>query len=244
MARKEMIQELIAEIELLERAFFDGLTDEQRSQEGSLERWSARDLWAHIAAWKERLADNIQRAKNGQPPQWVSDFDQANAELFEQHRAMNWQQVANYAGRAARKLSQQVESLSEIELDSLDFMPYANNRPVWRTVASYGYSHPMIHLAEHYREKDELMRAGELIGRMSRSMAGLDNSTEWQGVTRYNLACQYALLGEADKAIDELREALALNPGLVEWSKNDTDLEPIRAMDAYRAIYESLPAGE
>jgi hypothetical protein len=35
-----------------------------------------------------------------------------------------------------------------------------------------------------------------------------------------------------------LREALKLNPGLTEWSKEDPDFEPIREEAVYKAIYE------
>jgi tetratricopeptide (TPR) repeat protein len=244
MERKELIMDLITEVDEVERAFYEGLSKEERENTGSFDHWSVRDLRAHIAAWKESMADNILAAKNGRPPQVVEDYDQENANTYEQHRDKTWEQVAKFSDAATHKLIQQVDSLKESQLDSTDFLPWPNGRPLWRLVAGYCYSHPMIHLAGYYREKGENRRAGELIGRMSRSMAGLDDSPEWQGVTKYNLACQYSLLGETGKAIEELRDALEYNPDLIEYSKEDPDLDPIRESAGYRAIHESIAAGE
>jgi len=56
---------------------------------------------------------------------------------------------------------------------------------------------------------------------------------------KYNLACHYSLLGAAAEAIRELQESLALNPGLIDWSKQDPDLDAIRGEPEYQAMYES-----
>ena len=54
---------------------------------------------------------------------------------------------------------------------------------------------------------------------------------------RYNLACCYALAGQAEKAMDALREALRLAPDLTEWSKQDTDLVSLRERPDYQSLY-------
>jgi hypothetical protein len=63
---------------------------------------------------------------------------------------------------------------------------------------------------------------------MTRQLISLDDGPAWQGTIRYNNACSFSLLGEKETAINELREALKLNPGLTEWSRQDSDFEPIR----------------
>lgn len=244
MARKARIMSLITEIDEAEQRFYAGLSEEELAKAGSADDWSVRDLRAHMAAWKERMADNIQAAREGRESQVVEDYDHANAITYEQHCGKTWQEVAEYSDAAALNLFQQVDSLSESQLGSIDFLPWPNGRPLWRLVSGYCYSHPMIHLAGYYREKGDTRRAGELIGRMSRAMADLDDSQEWQGVTSYNLACQYALLGETNKSVAELHKALEHNPGLIEYSKKDPDLDSIRGSTSYQAIYKNLPAGE
>ena len=59
------------------------------------------------------------------------------------------------------------------------------------------------------------------------------------GIARYNLACFYALTGQIDLALPELREALKLRPSLLEWSKQDPDLAVLRAEPMYQALYQS-----
>jgi hypothetical protein len=44
------------------------------------------------------------------------------------------------------------------------------------------------------------------------------------------------MLGEA---ISNLRESYGLNPSLVEWSKQDPDLDPIREMPEFQALYSA-----
>jgi hypothetical protein len=63
---------------------------------------------------------------------------------------------------------------------------------------------------------------------MTRELTSLDDSPDWQGIIRYNNACSLSLLGDKETAINELGEALKLNPGLTEWSRQDPDFEPIR----------------
>jgi len=59
---------------------------------------------------------------------------------------------------------------------------------------------------------------------------------EWYGAARYNLACFYALTGQLDRAVAELREALRLRPDLLEWSKQDTDLAALHELESYQAL--------
>ena len=54
---------------------------------------------------------------------------------------------------------------------------------------------------------------------------------------RYNLACVYALSGLKDKALPALKEAFALNPGLLEWSKQDSDLNSLRQEPEFLALF-------
>ena len=68
-------------------------------------------------------------------------------------------------------------------------------------------------------------------------LSELDESQSWQGVVRYNLACHYALAEETATAIEQLREALRLNPELTEWSKEDSDLASLREEPGYKALY-------
>ena len=55
-------------------------------------------------------------------------------------------------------------------------------------------------------------------------MSAVADWPEQYGQARYNLACFYALSGQTELALSELREALRLRPSLIEWSQQDPDL--------------------
>jgi hypothetical protein len=74
---------------------------------------------------------------------------------------------------------------------------------------------------------------------MRKVLMALDESPSWQGVAVYNLACFYALAGEKEQSISNLKEALRLNPALTDWSKQDPDFDSIREDSEYSAIYDS-----
>jgi len=236
-----LLIELIAQAYEEEKRFIASLTEEQRSQAGTLEQWAAKDVIAHNAAWKGRLAENLLAVSQGRAPRRAEDFDfgRENAALFEEHRAKVWDQVVALADQAYLGLVEQVEGLAEEELVSCEVFHWQKDRPLWRLIVGTGYNHPFTHMAEYHRNRDDSVRAGELIGEMARPLVDLDDSPTWQGVVKYNLACHHSLLGRKDDAINELREALQLDPELRDWSKQDPDLDPIRGEPDYQSIYKS-----
>ncbi len=52
------------------------------------------------------------------------------------------------------------------------------------------------------------------------------------------LVCFFSLNDKADRAIELLREAFALNAGLLEWSQQDSDLDALRELPEYQALFE------
>src|SRR5262249_19103922 len=56
-------------------------------------------------------------------------------------------------------------------------------------------------------------------------------------LARYNAACVYSLLGEADQAIDLLEVWIRqVGPDMKRWFKNDADFEPIRSHPRYQQL--------
>jgi tetratricopeptide (TPR) repeat protein len=237
MGRKKILMDLLAQAREQEKNFVADLSEEERARKGEPDAWSPKDVIAHIAAWKARWVDNLGALAEGKSPTVIEDFDHVNASLFEAHREDTWEEVLDLAQDSYQKLHAGVEALDEESLANQDIQTGQGPRPLWRPILGNGYTHPMVHLAEHYREKGDRDRAGELVGEMARSMVDLDDNPAWRGAVRYNMACHYALFGDKERAIQELKEALELNPGLIEWSKQDSDLDSIREERGYQAIY-------
>ena len=55
----------------------------------------------------------------------------------------------------------------------------------------------------------------------------------------YNVACVYALLGEADKAVDCLEKSITHGWGQREWMEHDPDLAPVRDHPRFRALMQT-----
>lgn len=220
-----------------EQTFVAKLSAEERAAVGALEQWSAKDLLAHIVAWKERLVREIAAAPSGEGPPASIDIDQANAEIFEEHRDRSWADILEWSEHVHESLVESTEAMGDDDLVDTQAVPRPDGRPLWRLVAGTGYTHSLLHLAQYYTDRGEAHYATELWEEAVTLLTQLDDSPTWLGTTRYNLACHYALSGQHERAISELHEALQLNPDLTEWSKEDPDFASIREDPDYQALY-------
>ena len=222
-----------------EREFVSNLGQEERSAVGAPDHWSARDVVAHNAIWKQREAHGFSAARRGETPLKHDDFNHANAEIFEAYRAKSWAEVLQLSDRAQAELVEQTQALSEEDLVDPQKSPWQDVRPPWRRIAGSGTIHPVMHLADLYVERGDSEFATQMLEAAVQLLTGLDDSPEWCGLTVYNLACHYALSGHKERAIGKLREALQLNAALTEWSKEDPDFALIREDPGYQSLYSS-----
>jgi len=240
MGRKPRLIELNANAFAEEQTFIAGLSGEERSEAGSLQRWCAKDVIAHNASWKNRMAENLIAAAQGKPTHAGEDYNRDNVEFFELHCQKTWEEVLVIAEQAYRALQEQVGELNEAGLEDTNLLPWQEDRPLWRLAIVNGYTHPVTHIAEYHRDRDRTKIHAQLIAEMVRQCQAFDDSPTWQGVVQYNLACQYALLGQPEPAIHALRQAFSLYPALIEISKGDTDLDLLRCESEYRMLLSEV----
>jgi tetratricopeptide (TPR) repeat protein len=221
-----------------ERKFVGELPGAERDAVGSLEQWTARDIIAHNSYWRAHHARNLMAVLEGKNPIRTEDFDHANADIYKQYSDKPWEVVEQLAEDSCKLMKEAVQALGDDGLLRTDLLPWQEERPIWRELVGNAYTHPIIHLAEWFIRKGDNDRAAGLYQEMTGLLADLDDSPDWLGTIRYNLACSYSLLGEAQKAIATLDEALKLNPSLLEWSKKDPDFEPIKNETGYLALYD------
>jgi tetratricopeptide (TPR) repeat protein len=243
--RTEMKDQLI---DLLQRArkeihtFVAGLSEEERAAEGTLERWSAKDILNHAAAWTARLLDSLALASRGEPVPAYDNYLAENDAMFEQFRDRSWDDTMGALERTWDNLTSFVQAASEEDLLDTQRMSTQNGRPLWRVICGNAYEHTIMHLAYYLIEKGQAQRAVALQESSSQVLGRLCDETTWRGLVRYNRACIYALAGEKEKALADLQEGLRLQPQLLEWSRQDPDLAPLRADPAYQALYPLSPA--
>jgi tetratricopeptide (TPR) repeat protein len=234
--RKSQLLNLIQRAYEQEQAFVAALTDAERSASGTLERWSAKDLMAHVAEWNDWLAQGLAAAARGETRSELEGFDEVNAQIFERHRHRPWSDVLERVHRVQALLVEQVGALAEDDVDDTQRVPWGG-RPLWRLAVGTCYTHPLADITEFYVERGDMGSATQIQEEMVQRLPALDDSSGWHGVVIYNLVCFHAISGQKEKAIAGLAEALSLNPDLVEWSKQDPDLDSIREEPAVQALY-------
>lgn len=218
-----------------ERSLLERLPEEERAALGELNHWGPKDVVGHLADWNERLAANLAAGARGESPVAYPNYLEVNDQGFLEHREKPWTAVLEWAEVAHRHLAEQVEQRGEAELRGT--APWPEGQTVWQRVIGTGYVHSIqMHLCPAYLERGDGAYADALQEEAARLLVGLDEGPAWQGTVRYNLACHYALTGRKEAAIIKLGEALALNPGLREWSQQDTDLDCLRQEPGYLAL--------
>ena len=221
----------------IEQNLITSFTEEERFVSSSFDDWSIKDLIAHCAAWKDRLARNVSAVLEGLTPTRSEDVDQDNEEFFYEFAGKPWEDILAYAEQSHLALLEAVQNVSKEDLYVMEFLPWQSGRELWKVFLGTGYTHPLVHISQTQMKRGNVQHAQDVQQEMSKSLMALDESPSWQSIAVYNLACFYALNGQEEQAIAALAEALRLRPDLVEWSKQDTDLVSLRDHAAYQALY-------
>ncbi len=221
-----------------EQRVWSGLSEEQQRAVGQVENWSAKDHIAHVSYWRDVYTQRLRAAVSGgavPPPD--PDYLQTNDAVYKEHRHDSWDAIMNWARQSQDELIQAVEAIDEHSLsDSLRF-EFTNERPLWQHIAFGEGYHPYAHLCDILLMTSDFEEAEEVQLDLFEALNALDESPEWQGNQRYNLACFYAQHDHAERAIELLEESFGMNPGLLDWSKQDSDLDALRDLSAFQALY-------
>jgi len=236
MSRKEAILDLIQRGDAEMHRYAEILTEAERAEVGQPDRWAPKDILAHMAAWKLHNAQIIAAGRRNEPPPAETGYQDVNAELFEKYRQSTWNEVLALLDQAQREMLVQVQPLTEQDLTDLERLPGSEGRSLWLRIAANSYQHPLAHLGECYIQRGDREYATQLRETEARLVASLDDNPTLQGTALYNLACHYALMGEKDKAYENLEKSLQLYPGLKDWAPQDTDLVSIHAEERFKSL--------
>lgn len=220
-----------------QRDFIAQLSDAERAEVGSMQRWSPKDMLAHTAVWTQRRLDDFEALARGDSPAEYQDDDHENEAIFSTYRDLSWDEVERMIEDAHTRAMAFMQALPEGELLSTEHSPF-EDRPLWRGLAGNRVLHVMYHLIDYHIDRGNHAQARALIDQTYAFGLLLDDSRGWKGSLLYDRACVNAATGQPDAAVDHLREALQLNPALVEASKTDSDLDPLRDRADFQALYE------
>jgi tetratricopeptide (TPR) repeat protein len=214
------------------------LTDEEFKEVGKEDDWSAKDNLFHALVWATRRLDMLKTISAGDS--WIDvdygDFEDANREIFKEYRDKSWEDMREMSSTTYQDGLAYLASIDESELQR---KKDNDERPFWRIIADNFITHPMIHIWEILQDAGQTEDLIDIFGeKFTKMLRKLDSSDNWQGLIDYNYACILSLSGDYNKAIKSLKNSLELNPQLIEWSQQDPDLEPLRNLEDYQALYK------
>jgi rhodanese-related sulfurtransferase len=238
---KPRVLELLYLARKEEQDMVAGLSEAERDATGTPEQWSAKDFVANITAWEQLQIQKLAAAVRGETPPVWRDMDlvnQINAQIFAEHQNLPWQDVQDEAERVFAGLVAQVDGLTGEELTDPYRYDWQDGEPLWAETLGNGFWHPYSQLTRFYRQRGDREYAMHVQESLVEALRRVDMPPDTVGGAIYNLACFYATNGWPGKALEVLPEALRLRPTLVEWSKQDTDLDVLRTEPAFQALYE------
>ncbi len=215
------------------------LSDAEKAAIGEPAHWAVKDQIAHLNFWRDRTLRRLIAVRDGAEPLPPSpDFQPENERNFANQQHKPWNEIIAESERLFRETKQVIAQLTDAQLTEPQRTGTVEIALAERIVSDF-MQHPSEHLTLLYRERGDTVRAeqqdratveaiGELFGK---------NSTMY-GYAIYNLGCFYALNGETERAIAAVGEALPLIPSLVEWSNQDSDLDSLREIPAFQALYD------
>jgi hypothetical protein len=215
------------------------LSDADKAAVGEPDHWAVKDQIAHLNFWRERTLRRLIAVRDGtEPPGPSPDFQPENERNFANQQHTPWSEIIAESDRLFRETKQVIPQLSDAQLTEPVMIGTAEIKLSERVVSDF-MEHPAEHLTQLYRERGETARAEQQERATVEVITELfGKSNTMYGYAIYNLGCFYARNGEAERAIVAVGEALPLIPSLVDWSKQDTDLDSLREIPAFQALYK------
>lgn len=212
---------LLRAAQAAEHDLFAALSPEVRDAPGTIGQWSAKDVLAHVAAWRSIEARRLEAAANGtappaDDPATTDPEDASNAAIHAQRAEWPWQAVAEDADASIEAL---VAAMGHSSHDALCACEGTTTG-----LGASGVNHSLAHLSDVARVGAADQRYAAYTTEIEAILRGNHLPPRDSGVILYNVACHAALSGELDDARRLLRIAFARRPDLAEYAPNDPDL--------------------
>ena len=240
---KPRLLALVAAGQAQQQAFIAQLGAAERTALGTPDTWAAKDHIAHSTAWLAEAARVIAAAARGATPAPSPDETEFNPQVFAAQQHQSWEAILAGATLADAALRAALEACSEADLSDPARFPWREGSPLWTEAFVSGYDHPAEHYQQFYRDTGDVARAGAVYQEAVETARRLIGETTPYGFMVYKLGCFYAGIGQRDRALPLLREALARVPRLREWSQEDPELGALHADPAFQALIADAAEG-
>lgn len=205
-----------------ERDLFALLAPAQRDAAGTIGEWSAKDVQAHLAAWRAIEARRLRASAADDPsltagdPATTDPEDDSNARIQADHAEWPWAAVTDEADASTEAL------IGAIELSSTELLCECEGTSAG--TGANGVNHAMAHLSDIARLAGDEERFGRFASEIEAILRGNHLPPRDSGTILYNIACHRALTGELGAARKLLRTAFNRRPDLVAYAPGDPDL--------------------
>jgi hypothetical protein len=205
-----------------EHDLFGALPPERREAPGADGGWSAKDVWAHLAAWRSIEARRLEAAVRGEggasgdDPAPDDPLDASNARLQARFADWSWAAVEREADASVDALIDVIGRSSREMLCECDGTVAG--------IGANGANHAIGHLPDIAAQAGNLARVDTLATETEAILRRNHLPPRDAGVILYNIACHRALAGELDEARRLLRDAFARRHDLLQSATEDPDL--------------------
>src|SRR3954471_17125454 len=224
---KTLLIRLLQDVYAAQQTWQQGLSQEERSTSGTMERWSGKDLLAHLTFWRRRLILQLEMVQHEEPPEWP-DRNDTNVHTFQQHQKSSLADILQDAEESQQNLLAMIQRFSEESLATQHYRWMHTNDSLGVAIMGAGYALPLEQMAQYYLDRNDLARATHIHETLVDQILHTNVPDSAKGIGLYNLACFYATHNILDKVMGKLQEALYFYPRLKEWALNDPDLVVIR----------------
>ena len=212
--------DMLASTSRAERDLFAGLDPADRDAPRRIGEWSAKDVLAHLAAWRSIEAQRLEGTEPPDGPGSIESEDEANAVIHSERAEWPWDRVADAANGSIESLISAIRHTDAETLKSSEGMA--------ASIGASGTNHAIGHLGDVARISDQHDRYREFANEIEEIVLRRRLPPRDSGTVLYNIACYHALAGDLDDARRFLRDAFDLRPDLVDYAPTDSDLASLR----------------
>jgi uncharacterized protein (TIGR03083 family) len=203
-----------------EQDLFAGLDPADRDAPRRIGEWSAKDVLAHLAAWRAIEAQRLNGTEPADGPGQIADEDEANALIQSERASWSWDQVLSAANESIDALVNAIRGTNAETLQTSEQLVAG--------IGANGANHAIAHLGDVARMSGQQERYRAFADKVEEIVLRARLPQRDAGVMLYNIACYHALNGDLEDARRFLRDAFGLRPDLMEYAPTDSDLVSLR----------------
>ncbi len=209
------------------------LTPEDKARRGSLQEWSAKDMLAHLAFWGSHFNRQLEKMLEGKKVPVAGDyFNQVNDGVLYAHLDQPFEEALAEEAAAYRKFLEIMEKIPAIDLtDPQRYTFLEGHMLLERVLGNHAY-HPTAHVSDYYAKNGREEKARTLQETLTERLCVFPIESQ----RHLQPGCYYSLNGLKEEAIEKLKVAFEAKPDLVEWSLQDSDMDPLRELAEYQAL--------